>query len=73
MNEQSWYAEASLVSKAHVFCAGSLAQCVRRWRRLAESERSRAELRLHKRPEGHLTLGRDEIAELANRPDLAKI
>lgn len=40
MTEINWYADATLVSETgHVFCEGSLVRCVRRWRRLKQTDR----------------------------------
>ena len=46
MNDTSWYVEASLTSDMHVYCSGSLAQCVRRWTRLSEVQQSTAVIKL---------------------------
>ncbi len=73
MNEFSWYSEASLVEEGHVFCAGSLAQCVRRWSRLSEKEQGAAFIKLHNPTDGHLKMERDLIAQYARRPDLGKV
>jgi hypothetical protein len=73
MDGTSWYDEASLVAEGHVFCAGSLAQCVRRWARLTDDEQAGAIVKLHKPANCHLTLGRDDIALLAIKPELLKV
>lgn len=69
--ERSWYVEASLVGDDHVYCAGTLAQCVRRWKRLSEIEKSGAFLKLHKITDGYRRLERDELERLALEPRLA--
>jgi putative heme degradation protein len=73
MIDVSWYAEASLVSSDHVYTAGSLAQCVRRWMRLTDAEQFDAFIKLHKATDGHRRMERDEIALLAAKPELAKV
>jgi hypothetical protein len=72
MADISWYAEASLVSHGRVFCAGSLAQCVRRWIRLQEEERATSFIKLHDSTGGHQQLDSDIIAQYALRPELKK-
>lgn len=77
MTDTNWYAEASLSCETHVFAAGSLAQCVRRWIRLPDDFRSRTKIRMGGRT-GHFVhglpiLGQAEIVELANRPELDKV
>jgi hypothetical protein len=73
MSDIAWYVEASLIGEEHVYCAGSLAQCVRRWTRLSESERALAFIKLHTATDGHVRMERAEIQQLAMQPDLAKV
>jgi hypothetical protein len=73
MHDVSWYAEASLVSDDHVYCAGSLAQCVRRWVRLTDADQFGAFIKLHKATDGHRRMNRAEIALLAVKPELARV
>jgi len=73
MSTVSWYAEASLVEQGHVYCAGSLAQCVRRWTRLTQDAQATAVIKLHKITDGHVKIERAEIAQLALQPELAKV
>jgi hypothetical protein len=70
--EFSPYAAATLATKGHVFCVGTLAQCLRRWNRLPN----------HSKPETYLKMGRDGVAptilrgdqieELASNPKLIR-
>jgi hypothetical protein len=61
-----WNADAALVQPDHhVFCAGSLAQCLRRWLRLSDQERATAVLRLTNPIDGQRTLTGEVIASLA--------
>jgi hypothetical protein len=74
MHETAWYAEASLISGNHIFCAGSLAQCVRKWTRLPEIERTDAVIRLQMDAAlGPVLLAREEIVGLAGDPALAYV
>jgi len=77
MTNTNWYAEASLANETHVFAAGSLAQCVRRWMRLNEDHQGRTQIRLGGRT-GNFVYGLPilspaEITELASRPELHKV
>ena len=73
MSDIAWYVEASLVGEDHVYCAGSLAQCVRRWNRLSEAQRAMAFIKLHRATDGHVRVERAEIEKLAVQPDLGKV
>ena len=68
-----WYAEASLRAGDHVFCAGSVAQCVRKWQRLPEPERSSTYLKLSSAIDGRMQLGTDELAVLARHSALHSV
>jgi len=62
-----WNADAALVQPDHhVFCAGSLAQCLRRWLRLSAEERATAVLKLTVPIDGQRTLTGEVIASLAS-------
>jgi hypothetical protein len=67
-----WYAEASLCSNEHVFCAGSLAQCVRKWTRLSEAQRAATYINMGGRTEPGEVVGAEQIALLARDPGLAR-
>ncbi len=71
MIDTVWYAEASLSSSEHVFCAGSLAQCVRKWTRLTEAQRATTHINMGGR-EGQRVDG-EQIAMLARNPELARV
>jgi len=73
MADTKWYAEASLSSSEHVFCAGSLAQCVRKWTRLPEAKRATAQIKLAGRYEASEVVRGDQIAQLAHNPELARV
>ena len=74
MQDTAWYAEASLISDNHVFCAGSLAQCVRKWTRLPEIKQTGAVIRLQKHAaQDTIVLAHDDIIQLAGDPALARV
>jgi hypothetical protein len=73
MDDIPWYGEASLRAPGRVFCAGSLAQCIRKWQRLPEIDRNSAYINLAKEFGGRMKLGRDDVAALAGHDDLRRI
>lgn len=73
MTDIVWYAEASLFSNAHVFCAGSLAQCVRKWTRLSETDQAITQIKLGGKTGKHEIVRIDQIAVLAISPELARV
>jgi hypothetical protein len=73
MSDIAWYVEASLIGEEHVYCAGSLAQCVRRWARLSQDERAVAFIKLHKATDGHIRVDRTQIEILSLQPSLTKV
>jgi hypothetical protein len=68
-----WYSEASLVGGKRIFCAGSLAQCLRKWSKLAEVEQQTAYIAVGACTIKREKLERFEIAALAAHPDLKKV
>jgi hypothetical protein len=73
MHDTSWYAEASLTSDNHVYCSGSLAQCVRRWVRLTEAQQATATVKLGGRTDGGDILTSDALLALSKKPELRKV
>ena len=73
MDDIPWYAEASLRAPGRVYCAGSLAQCIRKWQRLPEIDQSSAYINLAKEFGGRVTLDREYVVALAAHDDLRKI
>ncbi|HWY61735.1 MAG TPA: hypothetical protein VNW15_07520 [Rhizomicrobium sp.] len=73
MDKVLWYSEASVSSTTRVFCAGTLAQCVRRWARLSEADQSAATIRLGSHTEGREILSHDQVVVLSKRPDLYRV
>ena len=57
--ELSPYTAATLATEGHVFCVGTLAQCLRRWNRLPS----------HSKPETYLKMGRDGVTPTILRGD----
>ena len=73
MEDIPWYAEASLRAPGRVFCAGSLAQCIRKWQRLPEIDQNSAYINLAKEFGGRMKLGHDDVVALASHDDLRRI
>jgi hypothetical protein len=73
MDEVPWYAEASLSGPGRVYRAGSLAQCVRRWARLTDEEKTTAQIQLKKAIDGRTIFEKGHIAALAASPDLKRV
>ena len=73
MDDIAWYGEASLSSDTRVFCAGTLAQCIRRWVRLSETDQSLATVKLGSHTESRQVLTPAQVAALAKSPDLYRI
>jgi hypothetical protein len=70
MSEFSWYADASLTGEGHVYCAGPLAQCVRRWKRLSDNQKTSAIIKLKTSTDQQVLIARDELERLALDPQL---
>jgi hypothetical protein len=73
MDEILWYSEASLSTEMRVFCAGTLAQCVRRWVRLSEEDQSVATIKLGRHTDDKKILTHDQVVALSKRSDLYKV
>jgi hypothetical protein len=73
MDHIPWYSEASLLAPGHVFCAGSLAQCVRKWRRLPAEDRASAYIRLANKFDGRVTLSHEDVAALASNNEIKDV
>ena len=73
MEQIPWYTEASLVGPGRVYCADTLAQCVRRWMRLTDMEKEAAQVRLRKAIDGQTQYDKGHIAALAASPDLKRV
>jgi hypothetical protein len=74
MVEIPWYSEAALVARGgHVYCAGTLAQCIRKWGRLPELDQASCYIKLVKEIDGRMKLGREDVAVLASRSEFPKV
>jgi hypothetical protein len=73
MDEIPWHSEASLHSQGHVHCAGTFAQCIRRWRRLPEISQQSSYLKLVGALGKEMRISGEQLANLATRPDLSKL
>lgn len=72
-SEVDWYADASLRLPGRVLCAGTLAQCVRRWQRLQDEEKSSACLTYKNTAGDPALLRTEEIVALAAAPALRTV
>jgi hypothetical protein len=70
MSDLSWYADASLSDGGHVYCAGPLAQCVRRWKRLSDNQKISAIIRLKTATDQQVVIAPEELERLALDPHL---
>ncbi|HEY2010926.1 MAG TPA: hypothetical protein VGH23_18195 [Rhizomicrobium sp.] len=68
MEQIPWYSDAVLSGNGHLHRAGTLVQCVRKWRLLPEAERPMAQLKMTFELDGRRRLDGDQIAELVIRP-----
>jgi hypothetical protein len=69
-----WYSEASLIAEdRHIFCAGSLAQCVRKWRSLPTDAQTSSFIRQGASFQPTGMLNAEAIAALAANPELTKV
>jgi len=70
MSDFSWYTDASLTGEGHVYCAGPLAQCVRRWKRLSDNQKIDAIIKLKTSTDRQVVIAREELDRLALDPHL---
>jgi len=70
--ELSPYTAATLATEGHVFCVGTLAQCLRRWIRLPTQGRADSYLKMGRDGVAPTILRGDEIAELASNAKLTR-
>ena len=62
---------ASLRSGQHIYCAGTVAQCLHRWDKLSSDEKDCVFLSIRKEGDSSATLvERDELQKLATDPHL---
>jgi hypothetical protein len=70
--ELSPYTDATLATKGHVFCVGTLAQCLRRWTRLPNESKAETYLKMGRDGVAPTILRGDQISELANNSKLLR-
>jgi hypothetical protein len=70
MPDFSWYADASLAGEGHTYCAGSLAQCIRRWKRLSDDQKANAVIKLKTSTDRQMVMSREELERLALDPQI---
>lgn len=70
--ELSPYTAATLATRGHVFCVGTLAQCLRRWNRLPVQSRAETYLKMGRDGVTPTILHGDQIAELASNSKLIR-
>jgi len=61
---------ASLLMDGHIFCAGSLAQCLKRWSRLSNAEKAAAFLKMGRDGVSPTIVRGEELEALAGKPEL---
>lgn len=70
--ELSPYTAATLATEGHVFCVGTLAQCLRRWNRLPSQSKAGTYLKMGRDGVSPTILRGDEIDELAGNAKLTR-
>jgi hypothetical protein len=70
--ELSPYTDATLATQGHVFCAGTLVQCLRRWNRLPNQIKAETYLKIGRDGVTPTILRGDQIAELASNSKLIR-
>jgi len=70
--ELSPYTAATLATKGHVFCVGTLAQCLRRWNRLPSQSKADTYLKMGRDGVAPTILRDEQIEELASNAALTR-
>jgi len=70
--ELSPYTAATLATKGHVYCVGTLAQCLRRWTRLPSQNKAESYLKMGRDGVAPTILHGEQIAELAGNSKLIR-
>jgi len=70
--ELSPYTDATLATRSHIFCVGTLAQCLRRWIRLPDESKAAAYLKFGRDGVAPTVLRGEQISELANNSKLLR-
>jgi hypothetical protein len=66
------YTAATLATEGHVYCVGTLAQCLRRWNRLPSEHRVGTYLKMGRDGVAPTILQSEEIEELARNEKLIR-
>ncbi len=66
------YTAATLATEGHVFCVGTLAQCLRRWNLLPSEDRADTYLKMGRDGLAPTILRGEQIAELATNAELTR-
>ena len=66
------YTAATLATDGHVYCVGTLAQCLRRWNRLPGQSKPSAYLKMGRDGVAPTILQGDEIEELARNENFTR-
>lgn len=70
MIELSHNTAASLLTESHVFCAGTVAQCLFRWKRLSEEQRPLAFMKVGRDGMSPTIFDGEQLAALAQKQEL---
>lgn len=70
-DELSRNTAASLLTEGHVYCAGSLAQCLNRWNRLSADQRETAFLKMGRDGMTPTIIRGEELVNLASNLELS--
>ena len=70
--ELSPYTAATLATDGHVYCVGTLAQCLRRWNRLPDQNKPGAFLKMGRDGVTPTILRAEQISELAGNAKLIR-
>ena len=71
MENLTYDTAASLATEGHIYCVGTLAQCLRRWERLSAQERDAAILKMGRDGMAATILRGEEVSGLTRVPELA--
>jgi len=71
MENLTYDTAASLATEGHIYCVGTLAQCLRRWERLSANERAAAFLKMGRDGMTATVLRGEEVSGLTGSPELA--
>ena len=70
MNKLSPNMAASLATDGHVYCAGTLAQCLHRWKKLSDDKKARAFLKMAGTDFAPLLVRGEDLQDMASNPQL---